>query len=202
MVKNKILIYFLFLSYSSFSQSFRYYFENLKINEFLEQNPIEHAFNEVECFFVDENDTDGYNCDNNFGKLKTVTVNDSTEVLQYQNGNLATEIIDLKPIRKVKNFYFGTSLVFSECEYKNNKLNNITFYTKNGKKLDIGNLKNGSGKLKYYRQNETVSAILDLKNGILDGKVILYYSNGKKMLEGSFKEGTEVGDWKEFIPIK
>jgi len=194
-----ILLFISFLGGSSFSQSFSYYFNNDEINKYLHKNPIEFAFNEIECIDVEDI---SFPCVGIFGKLEILNVNDSTRVFKYENGNLATEIIDLKSSKKIKDFYFGTSLVFSESEYNKNMLINITFYTKKGKKLDIGNFKNGSGELKCYRQNETLSAILSYKNCKLDGKVKLYYSNGKIMLEGSYKEGKEVGDWKESMPIK
>lgn len=197
--KIKILFFISFLGSSSFSQSFSYYFTNDEINKYLQKNPIEFAFNEIECIDAEEI---SYPCVDIFGKLEIINVNDNTKVFKYENGNLAVEIIDLKPIRKIKDFYFGTSLLFIERDDKNYKLQNIAFYTKTGKKLDIGNFKNGSGELKCYRQNETLSAILNYKNGELDGKVTLYYSNGKIMLEGSFNEGKEVGDWKESMPIK
>jgi antitoxin component YwqK of YwqJK toxin-antitoxin module len=201
MLKKIIIILLIsILAKNAFSQDFRYYFNNNDIVKYLKENPQEIPFNDSKCSIT--GDTSDYNCADIFGVIKQKKINDSVYYYLYKNGKHASEITEIKDSRFIKEFYYNTDTVYCIKEYKDGKFWNITFYGKNKKKLGKGAFKNGNGQLKYYRQNGTLSSIMNVINGELDGRITLYYSNGDTMLTGLYKAGKETGEWEEFLPQK
>ena len=120
----------------------------------------------------------------------TSTYDDGTlrEVQQFINGRS----------NRISIMYYAHSKeIFSEIEFKNDLIWNAKFYNKQGKILSQGTFKNGTGLLKYYRQNGTICMISNYKSGLLDGKIQYLYSNGKNMLYGQCLLGKKIGIWKE-----
>lgn len=177
---------------SAFSQEFYYSFQNQEISKFLSDNKIEKAFNIMTC----ADSFEEYSCGDNYDEIKYVSYLNN---YYYKCGKAVYEEVIDKEIKTVKKFYYNSDTIFSVAEYKGDLLWNMKFYNKEGQPYEIGSFKEGNGQLKYYRQNGTIGAIENFKNGKLDGKVVLYYSNGSVMLEGQFKDGEELDEWKEFV---
>jgi len=52
------------------------------------------------------------------------------------------------------------------------------------------------GPYTQFYQGGGVARVMRFKNGLLDGKVTIYYSSGKKMAEIETQNGKKLGDWK------
>jgi antitoxin component YwqK of YwqJK toxin-antitoxin module len=175
-----------------FAQDFFYSFENPEIRTYLKKNRTEEAFNSLICMDSFEE----FSCVDNFDDIR---YEQYSKKYYYRSGKAVFDEEYNDDIRVVKSNYFNTDTIFSITEHKGDLLWNIKIFNKKGGMYDTGNFKDGNGKLKYYRQNGSLSAIENFSNGKLNGKVVLYYSNGSIMLKGQFKDGVETGKWEEFL---
>lgn len=50
----------------------------------------------------------------------------------------------------------------------------------------------------YYIANDAIATRATIIDGLLEGKAIVYYENGNKLMEGVYKNGKKVGIWKHW----
>jgi antitoxin component YwqK of YwqJK toxin-antitoxin module len=81
----------------------------------------------------------------------------------YNNGQLAYEII------------FKQGLLYTA----------VGCYTKDGQKIDIGNLKEGCGTLNFYYSDGKLKSSFTYENSICNGRISRYFNNGDYEIEGN-----------------
>ena len=92
-----------------------------------------------------------------------------------ENGNIVLEeTYNNNRIEGPQKAYYENGNIKSIVDYKNNRVVGITAYSKDGKILHQDNFKNGNGKWKYF------------------------WSNGKVLEEGQYKNWVKDGIWKKY----
>lgn len=81
----------------------------------------------------------------------------------YNNGQLAYEII------------FKQGLLYTA----------VGCYTKDGQKIDIGNLNKGSGTLNFYYSDGKLKSSFNYENSICNGRISRFFNNGDCEIEGN-----------------
>jgi antitoxin component YwqK of YwqJK toxin-antitoxin module len=85
---------------------------------------------------------------------------------------------------RYKKYHVNGQLAY-EILFKDKLLHTaIKAYSIDGKKLDVGTLKNGNGTLNCYYSNGTLKSAYSYKNSICIGKIFNYYQNGNIRTKG------------------
>ncbi len=157
-----------------------------------------------------------------YGTSPNPTVSDLQTIIEYQDDAIDvsgyvgydTQIDEIEPEKVyyarayVKNnagkIFYSNEVKFTAAEEDEYTAMNSgprkDFYA-DGKLMRDYNLKNGlmEGKCVMYDDSGKISALQYYKNGLLDGHC-MYYSNGKLSGEVNMKDGVQNGEGKEYYP--
>lgn len=118
---------------------------------------------------------------------------DTLEKVQYLNGSMEGQRV----------LYYPNGQIHIVENYTSNQYNGPyqSFY-ENGAPKQFGAFKNGQfeGDLKSYYAEPTgqLKEVVQLKNGVEDGTVKQYFSNGQLESEAAYSEGNKTGPFKEY----
>jgi len=84
--------------------------------------------------------------------------------------------------------------------YTNDNLTGYAYEGKDGQLRPVTPVKNGTCKITAYYPNEKTSAELEFKDGVYNGRQLIYYSNGQKAEERNFDKSDLNGPLKKWAP--
>lgn len=112
-----------------------------------------------------------------------------------ENGNLLSTTLYKENIGKTQTIQNKEGVVLVK-----DGNGNFTDFYESGHVAEEGNYTNGlkQGEWKNYfdEENHPIQGIVNYKDGVLDGKYLAYFPDGKEQIVGSFRNGLQDGLWK------
>lgn len=208
-MKNALIILIVFIySFDGFSQQLNIGgygpLSDSLIHVLKNQNVYNEQFTE-EGVMCPEIDKDGeYECFGDsmtkvIGTIKNGKLN-GPYTAYHKNGNIyiSTTMVN-DTYHGITKYYFSNGKLNAICEFKDGKLWNVNqMYDNSGRKLNSGDFSDGNGKLKLYYANGKLFRESLMQGGLANGPTEYYYKNGALMIKGTFRAGKIINTWTEY----
>ncbi|MGB0404421.1 MAG: hypothetical protein ACPGEG_10015 [Salibacteraceae bacterium] len=122
----------------------------------------------------------------------------------YRNGKLHEKytLKDGEYYGMYESYYF-TGLPWRKMKYEYGERLQAIYKYQNpvGRDANRGNFREGNGTLLTYNSNGNLFSKVDYKNGLRDGKAVIYENGDKELIQGYFNDNNMTGTWRSYKPV-